>query len=259
MTGYGWHGAAAAVLGGLAWTAAAIPTQAPAPAAAPVPVVVELFTSEGCSSCPPADDLLIDLMAHQPVKGALIIGLSEHVDYWNQLGWTDPFSSAAFSRRQNEYAAGLRASDVYTPQMIVDGAEPLVGSDRKAALAAIARAAATPKPAVRLRWVTASPRTLEVSLDANPGTVDATVMLAVVEDGLQSSVSRGENQGRRLAHGAVTRRLTSLGKTDRSGVYHATPAVTIDASWKPSAVRIVVFAQRHGRAGIASAGTIGVQ
>src|SRR5205814_7335649 len=110
-----------------------------ASAKSPAPVVVELFTSEGCSSCPPADALL-DKLARDPGVNALEL----HVDYWNDLGWADPFSDAAFSARQASYGA----SRVYTPQMIVGGGEDFVGSDTKRARAAIARAAATSVAAV---------------------------------------------------------------------------------------------------------------
>jgi hypothetical protein len=143
--------------------------------------------------------------------------------------------------------------------MIVDGSALFVGSDRSAALAAIAQAAARPKVPLALQRTSASPRTLDVALGASAATADATLLLAVVEDGLQSSVARGENQGRRLTHSAVTRRLVTLGKADHSGAYHAASPVTIDPSWKASAIRIVVIAQRHGQPGVVSAGTIALQ
>src|SRR5882724_10951247 len=112
------------------------------------PVLVELFTSEGCSSCPPADLLLSRLQQSQPIAGVEVITLSEHVDYWNQLGWTDPFSSASLTERQRQYTAVLRGDGVYTPQMIVDGKIGFVGSDRQKALPAIAEAAKAPRTGI---------------------------------------------------------------------------------------------------------------
>src|SRR5437870_9783817 len=91
------------------------------------PVVVELFTSEGCSSCPPADELLARLEREQPVANARVIALEEHVDYWNQLGWNDRFSNSLFRGRQNDYARFFRTENIYTPQMIVNGQAEFVG------------------------------------------------------------------------------------------------------------------------------------
>src|SRR5215468_9246058 len=120
------------------------------PADKRTPVIVELFTSEGCSSCPPADEVLARLEREQPVAGAEIIALGEHVDYWNQIGWTDPFSSRSFSERQGAYAETFRLDGAYTPEMVVDGRVEFVGSDWNKAVAAITQAASAPKADVQI-------------------------------------------------------------------------------------------------------------
>jgi len=144
-----------------------VPAAAKSPDAPPTPVIVELFTSEGCSSCPPADALLSRLGKTQPVPGAEIIALEEHVDYWDRLGWKDPFSSEAATDRQNDFGSAFGGAQIYTPQMIVDGRAQFVGSSDSDALRAIRAASQAQKPAVQLSWE--KDDTLAVHVDAlNP-------------------------------------------------------------------------------------------
>lgn len=185
--------------------------------ASPAPVLIELFTSEGCSSCPPADRLLTALLEEQPVAGARIIALGEHVDYWNDLGWVDRFSSRGFTQRQADYQArAFPRSGIYTPQLVVDGRFELVGSDARAARQAIANAAAAPKADLRIAAAREGAHRLRVDADlsAAAGLLragPADLLVALVEDGLVTRVASGENGGRTLAHSAVVRRLEKIG------------------------------------------------
>ncbi len=216
-----------------------------------VPVLVELFTSEGCSSCPPADALLIRLEKLQPVPGAEIIALSEHVDYWNRLGWTDPFSSAEFSRRQDDYAGALGNGSIYTPQMVVDGHTEFVGSDAARAQAAIAAAAKQVKAAVKLSLAAnpAKPGEILLRVTAEPpagaSPEGAEVMLAITESGLTSDVARGENSGRRISHTGVVRQMKSLGRIPRGapGGFAAETGLRFPGAWRRENLRAVVFVQ----------------
>lgn len=221
----------------------------------PVPVVVELFTSEGCSSCPPADAFLVDLATKVSVPGVNVITLSEHVDYWNHDGWRDPFSSATFTARQTAYADRGGDGDVYTPEMIVDGETAFVGSDRAAARNAIIKAAATPKASVALGWTSADRPVATIAIGANPATVHASIVVAITEDGLRSSVLRGENAGRTLTHTSVTRRLSVVGQASVDGSFHLELPVKMDPTWNRHALRLVVFAQSSQHR-IAAAGMI---
>jgi hypothetical protein len=221
--------------------------------AADVPVLAELFTSEGCSSCPPADALLMKLDRLQPVTGARIIVLSEHVDYWNQLGWRDPFSSPQFSKRQADYAR-LIGSEVYTPQLVIDGRVQLNGSDAKDVQAAITRAAARPKLPVRILQATrqatrqavreGADAVVHLSVPALPsGRSD--VWVAVADESDQSSVTKGENSGRKLAHVAVVRSLTKVGSVSKAEGFDQTVRLPLSAA-NTAGSRIVVFvAQVH--------------
>lgn len=174
--------------------------------------VVELFTSEGCSSCPPADALLGDLVRAARKDGRRVFALSFHVDYWNRLGWTDPFSNAAYTRRQNAYAEALRAEQVYTPQTIVNGEAEFVGSDAARTRAAVAAALKQRSTAgVTLRLDKAeSADALAVAYAVAPVPKGAVLHVAAVERGLSSAVKRGENSGRTLRHENVVRAFTTV-------------------------------------------------
>ncbi|MDQ5835611.1 MAG: DUF1223 domain-containing protein [Acidobacteriota bacterium] len=218
------------------------------------PVVVELFTSEGCSSCPPADALLARLDKEQPVEGAEVIALAQHVDYWNNLGWADPFSAHEFSERQSEYAAHFGGDSVYTPQMVVDGGAEFPGSNSGKALDAIARAAREPKAEVSLERVAdqadaGDALRLSVRIVRLPKLTDgdtADVLLAVTESGLSSDVARGENAGHRLMHAGVVRSLTKLGYLSAATPPFADePLVALDKGWRRENLRVVVFLQEH--------------
>ncbi len=202
------------------------------------PVVVELFTSEGCSSCPSADKLLADIERTQPIANAQVLVLSEHVDYWNRLGWRDPFSTHGFSQRQSDYADAFQHDGVYTPQMVVDGHAEFVGSDGTKARKAIAEAAGKPKAQVA---VTGGEK-LTVNVDRVPGSADADVLLAITESGLSSDVKTGENSGRQLNHTGVVRRLTVLGQT-HGGTFSTQVNPRVAAEWKRPNLQAVVFVQ----------------
>ena len=202
------------------------------------PVVVELFTSEGCSSCPPADELLARLEREQPVAGARVIALGEHVDYWDHLGWRDPFSSRQLTVRQEQYARALGDNGPYTPQMVVDGVAGFVGNDGRRAVAAIAKAARERKASVEITYANG-----QVSVQVENVGRPAEVMLAITEDNLLSSVSSGENAGRKLRHVAVVRLLRALGKAKPGVVFMAEAKLPPANQWKQQDLRVVAFVQ----------------
>jgi hypothetical protein len=213
-----------------------------------LPVLVELFTSEGCSDCPPADQVLAQLAENNLVDGIEVIAMSEHVDYWNRLGWSDPFSDAQFSTRQNEYAQAFRNRDIYTPQMVVDGQVEFVGSNRVKAIQSIAHAAQIPKASITITQSGGDKEMLklQVVVDPMPGlprSEPADVFLAVTENNLYSNVARGENQGRRLMHAAVVRKLSMIGEISEGRAFSAAPIVRIDRQWKAKDLHAVAFVQ----------------
>jgi hypothetical protein len=223
-------------------------------------VVAELFTSEGCSSCPPADALLSSLV-EQRMNGVTVLGLSEHVDYWNRLGWRDPFSSDAFTSRQSEYQVKVFGGEIYTPQLVVDGYLQAVGSDARAVERAIAKAAQVAKAAVRVTTAPADAATnVRIQIDVNvpPPVIlhqPADVILAMTEDRLVSQVARGENRGRRLMHSAVVRVLTRVGvlspDTQR---WSRTTSAAVRPDWKLENLKLIAFLQEQATRRIVGAG-----
>jgi hypothetical protein len=158
------------------------------------PVVLELFTSQGCSSCPPADALLGEL-ARQPG----VIALAWHVDYWNDLGWRDPYATRLATDRQRAYAARLR-DEVYTPALVVNGAAVVVGSDRSAVAAAMTRANTSTSVSLTLRR-DALRLVAEIGATAGP----LTALLAVYDPEAATAIGAGENGGRRLREYRIVR------------------------------------------------------
>jgi len=180
------------------------------------PVLVELFTSEGCSDCPPADDLLARLDATQFVPGAQAIVLSEHVTYWNHQGWNDPFSMPVFDERQQEYVYRFRLQGSYTPQVVVDGAWQAVGNDPGALTRAVASAATAPTEQLAIADASWTGKGVRFAVH---GTADSGARLeaALAEDATRSEVARGENAGRTLHHVAVVRVLKEFGSNAMDG------------------------------------------
>ncbi len=200
------------------------------------PVLVELFTSEGCSDCPPADALLARLDATQFVPGAHAIVLSEHVTYWNHLGWRDPFSLDAMTERQTEYVHRFGLDSAYTPQMVVDGAVQFVGSNQRALVQAVAQAAAAPSVPVTITGAGWTGDQVHFAVHASLP-AHAELYAALAQDATHSEVAHGENAGRTLHHVAVVRELKHLGSKAVAG-----EPVQLSAGSKTSGpLRLVVF------------------
>jgi hypothetical protein len=213
---------------------------------AATPVLVELFTSEGCSSCPPADALLQKLDA-QPFPNMQIIALSEHVDYWNHDGWTDPYSSHANTARQDAYGRLFNLESVYTPQLIVDGSKEFVANDPKQTQKVFAEVATEAKVPVRITNARLENGVIHAHIEIDgpsnrsKGDVDFVVALNQAE----SQVLKGENAGHRLTHVAVVRSLSKVGKLDPGHAFSQDVSVKLDNP-KDSDLRLIVFVQKSG-------------
>jgi hypothetical protein len=206
-------------------------------------VLVELFTSEGCSSCPPADKALAFFQEQQPIANAEVIALGFHVDYWDYIGWKDVYAKREFTRRQENYAEAFRLSSNYTPQMVVDGSLEFVGNNSNKANDAIASSIKSQKGNVEL---TRTGDKLSIRITDLPKHSDSTVFLAIAEDNLSSDVKRGENSGSKLPHQAVVRELSATGliASEQSSANFET-SVNIKPDWKKQDVKFVVFVQEN--------------
>ena len=230
------------------------PSEARAPAR--TPVVVELFTSEGCSDCPPADTLLRALESEQPIPGVEVIPLGFHVDYWNELGWRDRFSMHDFTLRQEMYVERMKLEGPYTPQMVFDGKLQAVGNDTASVRKALMQRAGAGNPKASVSVKTAWLGALDVNVQDAPK--DADVMVAITEGDLSTKVPAGENRGRELHHAAVVRVLNRVGST-HDGAFSGQIRVPLNKSWHSENLRAVIFVQsRSGEiAGAASVSLAG--
>jgi hypothetical protein len=200
------------------------------------PLVIELFTSQGCSSCPPADALLNRFARDGALGGRPIAPLAFHVDYWDDLGWADPFALPAWSERQRQYAHALGDDRVYTPELVVGGRVGMVGSDALHAARAIAAAPVQHTLAAKATWAPSS-----VTIEATAPR-DADVLVAIYQDGVRTKVPRGENAGEVLAADRVVRRLERVASAGKTG----TLTIPLVGSW--GSVGAIAFAQRPDRA-----------
>jgi hypothetical protein len=224
---------------------------------APTPVLVELFTSEGCSSCPPADAFLRTLDATQPVSGVQLIVLGEHVDYWDDQGWRDIYSDHNFTLRQQYYARKLGLNGPYTPQMVVDGSLEFVGNDQQRANQAFEKSRTQPKLNLRISSVSFENGAVRAHLESGAVAGGADIFVALALDHAESQVLRGENGGHRLQHVAVLRNLVKVGKVQKGGSL----ATDVHLKAKPSdaGYRLIAFLQEPDQGKILSAAVEQVQ
>jgi hypothetical protein len=213
------------------------------------PVLIELFTSEGCSSCPPADRLLMDLDRTQPVSGADLIVLSEHVDYWNSLGWQDPWSSAFFSQRQSSYSDQFGLRSVYTPQLVVNGEAEASGNDWDQAKKACEKALSEQKVPVHITGISLDGGTVRAHLetDALPDSIrKADLYVVIALDHTESQVRAGENNGRKLSHVSVVQSMTKVGSLAKGKSFAQDVQLKLNSKSDPNNLRVIAFVQEPG-------------
>ena len=221
------------------------------------PVLVELFTAEGCSSCPPADAFEMQLDAHQPIQGAQLIVLSEHMNYWND-SWPDPFASAQLTARQADYVRALKLSSPYTPQFIIDGTKEIRLGDPHEVESIFRAAAASPKIPVNVASIKVEPGTPahmsgEIEVDGRAEQHNADVWLVLALDRIETKVLRGENRGKTLAHVAVVEYLSKVGRLKPGQKFNQTFRVPLERELASNDARLIVFVQEAGNGKVVGA------
>jgi hypothetical protein len=216
-----------------------------------VPVLVELFTSEGCSSCPPADAWLMQMDTAQPVTGAQLIVLSEHVDYWNHDGWKDPYSSSLVTERQGDYAHAFRLDSPYTPQVVVNGTVNLKLSDSQNIRETLQQAATASTLPVTITSVAIDPSNpgilrARVEVDGSSAERSADVYEAIALDHAESQVLHGENGGKHLTHVAVVQQFAKIGKIEKGKAFSRAIELKLKSGTDPKNTRLIIFVQEAG-------------
>jgi hypothetical protein len=237
------------------WMISCVAAAADAPSARK-PVLVELFTSEGCSSCPPAEGMLSAYTKSQPFDGVEIIPLAWHVDYFNDP-WVDPYSSKQYTARQREYVDRFGLRSCYTPQVVVDGTAEFVGGEKPTFAEAMSNARKAPKGAIEVTIQnggdekSAGAKIAVSNLPAITPNDAAEVFTVVTENGLINAVKRGENGGSKLRHAAVVRWTRKVGQIDPKAptTFVAQATIALDPAWKRDQLQVVTFVQelRSGR------------
>jgi hypothetical protein len=218
---------------------------------AAVPVLVELFTAEGCSSCPPADEWLLQLDKAQPLAGARLIVLSEHVTYWDHDGWKDPYSSSLVTERQADYARGFRIDNPYTPQVVINGTVNVKLSDSKQVRQTFEQAAKATTLPVTITGVAIDPGNpailhARVEVDGSSAEHSADIYEAVALDHAESQVLHGENGGKHLSHVAVLQQLSKIGKLEKGKTFSRSIDLKLKPGTDPKNTRLVIFVQEGG-------------
>jgi hypothetical protein len=210
--------------------------------------VVELFTSEGCSSCPPADELVARI--EKESKGQPVYILAYHVDYWNRLGWKDVFSSADFSKRQNDYARYLKLGSIYTPQIVVNGKTEFVGSEEGTLRNAIKNSLQKPSPCLLILNIQSLDKgAAKIKYNTEGADKNTVLQIAVLQKNAQTKVERGENKGRTLSHVQIVRNLQSFPLIGSAGLVNVPLPIGFDAKeWE-----IVGLLQNTGNGAITGA------